>query len=144
MVPSDSNYITEKKPIWSYTLNPMDKPHGHGNINILMLELCADCIGIRRDMAFTQTFLTGVSLSEWRKGNIVPIQKKPTIKTLKISFQFLHFRFKVKFLKDWFLTKFLSFSPLINSSLKAIPVFIPASSKCYQLPTKYLHRSVSD
>ena len=89
-----------------------------------MLELYADCIGIRRDMVFTQTFLTVVSFSEWRKGNIVPIEKKPTIKTLKISFQFLHFRFEVKFLKDWFLTKFLSFSPLINSSLKAIPVFI--------------------
>ena len=79
-------------------------------------------------MVFTQTFLTGVSLSEWRKGNIVPIQK---------SLQLKHW-------KDRFLTKFLSFSPLINSSLKAIPVSIPTSSKCYQLPTKYLHRSVSN
>ena len=53
----------------------------------------------------------------------------------------------VKYLKDLFLTKCLSISPLTNSPRKTSPVsnpVIPVSTNCYRLPTKFLHLLIMD
>ena len=74
-------------------------------------------------------------------------QKTATNKILKIIDQFLYFRFVVKYLKDLFLTKCLSISPLTNSPRKTSPVsnpVIPVSTNCYRLPTKFLHLLIMD
>ena len=68
-----------------------------------------------------------------------PFTKWATNKILKISYQFLYFRFMVKYLKGFFLTKCSSICPLINSSLKISLAFnpvIPVSTNCYQLASK--------
>ena len=68
-----------------------------------------------------------------------PFTKWATNKILKISYQFLYFRFVVKYLKCFFLTKCSSICPLINSSLKISLAFnpvIPVSTNCYQLASK--------
>ena len=86
-----------------------------------MLKIWADSICLPLEMIFKQTLLTGT--------------------TNKIV-QSLYFRFVIKYLKDLFLTKCLTISPLINSSLKTSPVsnlVIPVSTNCYQLPTQFLH-----
>ena len=41
-----------------------------------MLKICGDCISVLWNMIFKPAVLTGVSLSEWEKWNIVPIHKK--------------------------------------------------------------------
>ena len=97
---------------------------------------------MRFEMVFKQALLTGVFPSEWKKGNIVPIHKKKDKKTLKIIVQFFYFRFVVQYLKDLFLRKYLTISPLINSSLTPSLVFnrvIPVSTNFNQLLTKLLH-----
>ena len=70
-----------------------------------------------------------------------------TNKILKIINQFLYIQFEVKYLKDLFLMKCLPISPLINSSLEISLVsnlVIPASTNCYQLPTKFLYLLIMD
>ena len=82
-----------------------------------------------------------------KKEILFPFTKRATNKILKIIDQFLYFQFVVKYLKDLFLMKYLSISPLINSSLKTSLVFnavIPASTNCYQLPTKFLYLLITD
>ena len=107
-----------------------------------MLKICCDSICVTLEMIFKQALLTGVFPSKWKKGNIAPIHKKgDKHKILKIINQFLYFRFVVKYLKDFFLTKCLSFSPIINSSLKPSLVFEPViavSTNCYKLPSNFL------
>ena len=61
----------------------------------------------------------------------------------KISIHMLYFRFVAKYLKNLFLTKCLTLSPIINSSLKTNLV-IPISTSCYPLPTQILHLLVID
>ena len=76
-----------------------------------------------------------------------PFTKWATNKILKVSDQFLYFRFVVKYLKGLFLTKCLSVSPLINSALKTSLAFnpmIPVSTNCYQLAMKFLHLSIME
>ena len=66
------------------------------------------------------------------------VTKRVTNKILKITDQFLYFRFEVKYLKDLFPAKCVSISPLSNSSLKTSLVsnpVIPISTNCFQLPT---------
>ena len=94
------------------------KPHGHDNISICMVKICGDSIGIRLEKIFKETLLTGVSRSEWKKWNIVPILKNCANKTLKILTQFLYFQFLLNNLKHLFLTICLTISHLINLSLK--------------------------
>ena len=82
-----------------------------------------------------------------KKEILLPFTKRATNKILKIIDQFLYFRFVVKYLKDLFLTKCLSISPLTNSPRKTSPVsnpVIPVSTNCYRLPTKFLHLLIMD
>ena len=41
-----------------------------------MLKICGDSIYEPLEIIFRQALLTGIFLSEWKKGNIVPVQKK--------------------------------------------------------------------
>ena len=69
-----------------------------------MLKTCHDSTCAPLEIIFTQALLTGVFLSEWKKGNSAPIHKKVTNKILKIIAQFHYFRYVVKFLKNSCLT----------------------------------------
>ena len=53
-----------------------NKAHGRDNINIRMLKVCGSSIYKPLEMIFKQCTDTGVFLSEWKNGNIVPINKK--------------------------------------------------------------------
>ena len=66
----------------------------------------------------SKLFLLVCFLQNGKKKILFTFTKKVTNKILKIIDQFLYFWFVVKYLKDLFLTKYLSISPLINSSLK--------------------------
>lgn len=94
-------------------------------------------------MIFKQAILAGVFLpSEWKKENIFSIHKKSHKENIENYCPVSPFRFVGKYLKDLLLSKFLTFSPLRNSSLKTSPVskpMIPVSTNCYQSPTKFLH-----
>ena len=72
-------------------------------------------------------------LLKGKKEILLPFTKKATNKMLKIIDQFLYFRFVEKYLKDLFLTKCLSISSLINSSLKTNLVSNPGDSCINQL-----------
>ena len=48
-----------------------------------MLKICDDSFCVQLEMIFKQALLTGVSPSEWRKGNIVPIHKKEDKENIK-------------------------------------------------------------
>ena len=85
-LPADVNYITDKR-LSTVTFSARDigkiiqnldsnKAHGHDKLSIRMLKICDDSFCVPLEMIFKQALLTGVSPSEWRKGNIVPIHKK--------------------------------------------------------------------
>ena len=59
------------------------KAHGHDSISIRMLKLCGSAIYKTLVIIFKQSVDTGISPSEWKKGNIVPIHKKGDKQTLK-------------------------------------------------------------
>ena len=103
-----------------------NKAQRHDNISIHMLKVWGYSICLPLAMIFKLALFTGT-----------------TNKTLKIIFQSLYFRFVVKYSKDLFLTKCLTLSPIINSSLKTNLV-IPISTSCYPLPTQILHLLVID
>ena len=61
-------------------LNP-NKAHGHDNISIRMLKICGSTIYRPLEIIFkealsTGLFPSGLFPSEWKRGNIVPINKK--------------------------------------------------------------------
>ena len=60
-----------------------NKTHGHNNISICMLKIFSSSICKTLGMIFKQCIETGVFLSEWKNGNIVPIHKKGDKQTLK-------------------------------------------------------------
>ena len=112
-----------------------------------MLKICGDSICVPLEMIFKQAILLVCFLLNGKKEILFPFTKRATNKILKIIDQFLYFQFVVKYLKNLFLMKYLSISPLINSSLKTSLVFntvIPASTNCYQLPTKFLYLLITD
>ena len=85
-LPAHVNYITDKR-LSTGTFSARDigkiiqnldsnKAHGHDKLSIRMLKICDDSFCVPLEMIFKQALLTGVSPSEWRKGNIVPIHKK--------------------------------------------------------------------
>ena len=59
------------------------KAHGHDNISIRMLKICGSAIYKPLAITFKQCVDTGIFLSKWKKGNIVPIHKKGEKQTLK-------------------------------------------------------------
>ena len=98
-------------------------------------------------MIFKQALLTGVFPSEWKKGNIVAIHKKGDKQNIKnyrpVSLLPIYGKiFERLVFNEMFI--YFSASKLISkTSLVSNPV-IPASSKCYQLPTKFLHLLIMD
>ena len=57
-----------------------NKAYGHDNISIRMLKICGSSIFKPVAMIFKQCIETGVVPSEWKKANIIPIDKKGTKK----------------------------------------------------------------
>ena len=118
-LPTNLRYVTDKR---SHTinfradniekiivsLNP-NKAHGHDNISIRMLKICGNTICKPVELIFKQALATGVFLSEWKKGNIVPFYKKGDKQNLKIYGSFLYFLSAEIFLKCSYLMKCLVF-----------------------------------
>ena len=92
-LPSYINYTTEKRlstvalsveAISKITQNlDSNKAPGHDNISIRMLKICGDSIYKPLEIIFRQALLTDVFLSEWKKGNIVPVYKKSGNQNIK-------------------------------------------------------------
>ena len=109
-LPADVNYITDKRlsavtflvrEIRKIIQNlDSNKAHGHNNLSIRMLKICADSICVPLEMIFKQALLTGVFSSEWKKVILFPFTKRMKNKILKIIDQFCYFQFLVKYLKD--------------------------------------------
>ena len=59
------------------------KARSYDNISILMLKICGFAIYKPLAIIFKQCVDTGTFLSEWKKGNIVPIHKKSDKQILK-------------------------------------------------------------
>ena len=59
------------------------KAYSHDNISIRMLKICGSAICKPLAIIFKQCLDTGISPSEWKKGNIFPIHKKGDKETLK-------------------------------------------------------------
>ena len=53
-----------------------NKAHGHDKISIRILQLCGNSICRPLELIFKQSMESGSLLSEWKKGNVVPIHKK--------------------------------------------------------------------
>ena len=53
-----------------------NKVHSHDNISIRMVKVCGPSIYKPLEIIFNQCLEIGVFLSEWKKGNIVPVHKK--------------------------------------------------------------------
>ena len=56
-------------------LNP-NKAHDHDKISIRMLKLCGDLLYRTLELIFNDCLASGISPSDWKKGNIVPVYKK--------------------------------------------------------------------
>ena len=122
------NYITDKH-LSTVTFSAKDigkiiqnldskKPHGQDNISIGMLKICGDSIYVPLEMIFQQAIFTGVLPSEGKKRNIVLINKKSDEQNIKNYRPVSLLPICGKIFERLFLTKCLSISPLINSSLK--------------------------
>ena len=85
-LPSHLHYLTDNR-LSSVRLSQDDiakiiqnldpnKAHGHDNISIRMLKICGSSIYKPLEMIFNECIETGFFPSEWKKANIVPIQKK--------------------------------------------------------------------
>ena len=85
-LPNYINYTTEKR-LSTVTISVDDigkiiqnldsnKAHGHDNISIRMLKICGNSIYKPLEIIFRQALLTGMYPPDWKKGNIVPVQKK--------------------------------------------------------------------
>ena len=53
-----------------------NKAHSRDMISIRMLKICGKSICRPLELIFNECISNGVSLSEWKKGNAVPIHKK--------------------------------------------------------------------
>ena len=88
-----------------------------------MLKICGDSICVLfvpLEMIFKQALLTDVYFLNGKKEILFQFTKRATKEMLKIIDQCLYLRAVVKYLKDLFLMKCLTISPLINSSLKPV------------------------
>ena len=92
LIPNNSIFPSELKLLTAHTLTSCDFPepdilqvinnqdsnkaHGHDMISIRMLKLCGEAICRPLNIIFKTCLNTGKFLSEWKKGNVVPINKK--------------------------------------------------------------------
>ena len=83
-----------------------NKAHGHDKISTRMLKICGDSICKLLELIFSKALLTGVFLSESKRGNILSNNKKHDQQNIKnhraIPLLLICGMF---FLKDVFLTK---------------------------------------
>ena len=92
-LPTNPRYVTDKRlRTINFTADNIEKiivslntnkAHGHDNISIRMLKICGDPICKLLELIFKLALTTGVFLSEWKKGNIVPCYKKGYKQNLK-------------------------------------------------------------
>ena len=98
ILPSELKLLTEHLTLISCNFSETDilqiinshysnKAHGHDMICILMLKICGEAIICKPlNIIFKTCLNTGKFLSEWKKGNVVPIHKKMTSEMLKTTF----------------------------------------------------------
>ena len=60
-----------------------NKAHGHDLISIRMSKRCDEAICRPLNIIFKACLNTGKFLSEWKKGNVVPIHKKDEKQNVK-------------------------------------------------------------
>ena len=92
-------------------INKLDpnKAHGHDEISIHILNICRDSICRPLNIIFKTCLRTGKFPLKWKRANIVPIHKKVISKLLKTTALFHFYRFVVKYLKNCFVMKCLTF-----------------------------------
>ena len=69
------NFSTDGSAKILQYLDP-NKAHGHDMISIRMLQLCGDPICKPLELIFQEAMESDSFLSEWKKGNVVPIHIK--------------------------------------------------------------------
>ena len=60
-----------------------NKAHGHDNLSTRMRKISAGSICVPLEMIFKHALLTSVFPSEWKKRNILPIQKNGDKQNIK-------------------------------------------------------------
>ena len=60
-----------------------NKAHRYDNISIRMLKICGDTISKLLELIFELAFVTGTYPSDWKKSNIVPVNKKDDKQNIK-------------------------------------------------------------
>ena len=63
-----------------------NKYHERDNISIKMIKMCGESLALRLNIIFQTALNDGVIPNEWKKGNIVPVQKKD-LKIMLINYR---------------------------------------------------------
>ena len=85
-----------------------NKAHGHDERSIRMIKICAFSISKPLAILFRNCLESKCFPKEWTKANIVPVHKKMINNWSKIIGQYLYCISVLKFLKKWYLTRFLN------------------------------------
>ena len=80
------------------SLDP-NKTHGHNEISIRMIKLCASSIAKPLSILVRNCFKNECFPQEWKKENIVPVLKKMISNCSKITGQYHYCLFVAKYLK---------------------------------------------
>ena len=134
LIPNNSILPSELKLLTQHTLTSCDfsetdilqiiniqdsnKAHGHDKISIRMLKLYGEAICRPLNTMFKTCLNTGKFLSEWKKGNVVPIYKKMTNRMLKITVLYHSYLYAVSCLNAQFITLCMIFFLKITSFLQ--------------------------
>ena len=86
-----------------------DKAHGHDMLSIRMLKLCGKSICKPLDLIFQACIKHGVFPTEWKKANVVPVNKKCGRFYITIDL-YLYFRFAEQSLNAFFIIDCMSIS----------------------------------
>ena len=78
----------------------VSKAHGNDGISVKMIKICANSIAHPLTLIFQNSLDAGNFANDWKKANIVPIDKKMINKLFQIIEQFLFYRYVVKSLKS--------------------------------------------
>ena len=76
------------------------KVHGYQNISIKMIKICNESVTITLKIIFEESLKNGIFPDIWKKGNIIPAEKKED-QTLINNYRLLvYFLFLAKYLKE--------------------------------------------
>ena len=92
----------------------INKVHGHDDISIRMIKICERSLLKPLIVLFRKSIKSSCCRNNWRKSNIIPVQKKTNKKNmtnnwLKATDQFLFYLSLVKFSKKLFAIDFITF-----------------------------------